>query len=57
LANAVYKSRIDSAAGSLATQSDVDWVREMTQEELTFGDVAPLENRWLGSWSQSMKAS
>lgn len=52
----VYRSRIDSAANGIAVQSEVDWIREMTQDEFSLGDVAPVEHRWLGSWSQSMKA-
>lgn len=55
--NAVYKSRIDTASTGVSAQSEVDWLREITQEEFSFGEVAPLEDRWLGSWSQSMKAS
>lgn len=55
--SSTYKSRIDSAAGGVLTQSEIDWIRDMTQEEFVLGDVAKVEQRWLGSWAQSLKAS
>lgn len=55
--SSTYKSRIDSAAGGVLTQGEIDWIRDMTQEEFVLGDVAKVEQRWLGSWVQSLKAS
>lgn len=54
---AVYKSRIDSAANGVTAQSEVDLMRDITQEEFTLGEIAPVEHRWLGSWSQSIRAT
>lgn len=55
--SSTYKSRIDSAAGGVSAQSEVDWIRDMTQEEFVLGDVAKVEQRWLGSWAQSLKST
>lgn len=55
--SSTYKSRIDSAAGGVSAQGELDWIRDMTQEEFVSGEVAKVEQRWLGSWAQSMRAS
>ncbi|KAF8311341.1 hypothetical protein DL93DRAFT_2115971 [Clavulina sp. PMI_390] len=52
-----YKARINSAAGGVSAQSELDWIREMTQEEFVLGDVAKVEQRWGGSWAQSIRAA
>ena len=52
-----YKSRIDSAAGGVSAQSELDWIRDMTQEEFVSGEVAKVQQRWATSWTQSMKST
>lgn len=52
-----YKSRIDSAAGGVSAQSELDWIRDMTQEEFVSGEVAKVQQRWTTSWTQFMKST
>ena len=52
-----YKSRIDSAAGGVSAQSELDWIRDMTQEEFVLGEVAKVQQRWSSSWTHSMKST
>lgn len=53
---AYYKSRIDSVSGGSEVHAEVEWLKDMTQEEFLLGDVSRLEQRWVGSWVQSLKS-
>lgn len=48
---------MDAAAGAVTAQGELDWMRDMTQEEFVLGDIAKLDQRWMGSWAQSLKSS
>ncbi|KAF8324319.1 dynactin p62 family-domain-containing protein [Cantharellus anzutake] len=52
-----YKSRADCVSGREEHIAEVDWLRNLTQEEFTLGEVASLEQRWINSWTQSLKSS
>ncbi|KAG8935748.1 hypothetical protein FRC02_006557 [Tulasnella sp. 418] len=50
----LYRSRIEVAAGmGLTSENEVEWLKMLDNPE----PVADLEQRWVGSWFQSMKAS
>ncbi len=51
-----YKSRADCVSGREESIAEVEWLKNLTQEEFTLGEVASLQQRWTSSWTQSMRS-
>lgn len=49
---AEFRSRWETSAGSSAAEAEVDWIKRLED----VGDVATIEQRWVGSWMASMRA-
>lgn len=49
---AEFRSRWETGAGASAADGEVDWIKRL--EDL--GEVATIEQRWIGSWTTSMRA-
>ena len=52
-----YKSHADCVSGREESIAEVEWLKNLTQEEFTLGEVASLQQRWTSSWTQSMRSS
>lgn len=53
----IYKSRLEVAGSGVGIriESELDWIKAL-DEEHGVGRVAEMEQRWLSSWTQSLKA-
>ncbi len=56
LDNAVYKPRLEAAAGvGMSMELELDWIKKLDTIN-GINEVSEVEQRWLSSWMPSMKA-